>query len=55
MATSDTSLHSADSLSNEALSPALTAPIFSCPSALPLICSLDMKNKFLRITLAFLA
>ena len=55
MAISDTSLHSADSLSNEALSPALTAPMFSCPSALPLICSLDMKNKFLRITLAFLA
>ena len=33
MAISDTSLHSADSLSNEALSPALTAPMFSCPSA----------------------
>ena len=46
MANSDTSLHSADSLSNEALSPALTAPMFSCPSASPLICSLDMKNKF---------
>ena len=46
MAISDTSLHSADSLSNEALSPALTAPMFSCPLAFPLICSLDMENKF---------
>ena len=55
MAISDTSLHSADSLSNEALSPTLTTPTFSSPSAFPLICSLDMKNKFLRITLAFLA
>ena len=45
MAISDISLHSADSLSNEALSPALTAPTFSFPVAFPLICSLDMKNK----------
>ena len=46
MAISDTSLHSADSFSNEALSPALTTPMFSCPSAFPLICCLNMKNKF---------
>ena len=44
MAISDISLHSADSLSNEALSPALTAPTFSSPSAFPLICSLEMTN-----------
>ena len=55
MAISDTSLHSADSFSNEAFSPALTAPTFSSPSAFPLICSLDMKNKFWRIMLALLA
>ena len=55
MALSDTSLHSADSLSNEAFSPALTAPALSSPSAFPLICSLDMKNKFWRIMLALLA
>ena len=55
MAISDTSLHSADSLSNEAFSPALTTPTFSSPSAFPLIFSLDMKNKFWRIMLALLA
>ena len=55
MAISDTSLHFADSLSNEAFSPALTTPTFSSPSACPLICSLDMKNKFWRIMLALLA
>ena len=46
MEISDTSLHSDDSLSKEALSPASTAPIFSCPSALPLIFSLDTKKHF---------
>ena len=55
MAISDTSLHSVDSLSNEAFSSALTTPTFSSPSAFPLICSLDMKNKFWRIMLALLA
>ena len=55
MAISDTSLHFANSLSNEAFSPALTTPTFSSPSACPLICSLDMKNKFWRIMLALLA
>ena len=35
--------------------PSCTTPTFSSPSAFPLICSLDVKNKFWRIMLALLA
>lgn len=41
MEISEASLQSSDSLLSEALSPALTTPMFSSPSAFPLICSLN--------------